>query len=254
MIDLVLTHLNQPWGPPRTLATCLKMTIFMMMQVTKFWQMSCMLVKLVEDFWIGQWIEKHFYIAEQTRRVGFHMHGAICGQVWKTVCFDTTQDVHIYMNEQSSTSFMILFQFPETRPQQSGFLLSLPLLFLLPDLLLHQDTVVSMSPPVCFLAPFVTVASLRKWFYFLISAKSTVWVVCYLPTSCTFVVLQACYVTMAEPADTICLVIDVATICHLVICQLPPLLFRSSSLTPSLNNNPLTLGKSTDQATNKIRI
>ena len=40
---------------------------------------------------------------------------------------------------------------------------------------------------------------------------------------------------------------------NLVICHLLPLLFHSSSLT-SINNNPLTLGKLTDQAKKQIRI
>ena len=34
----------------------------------------------------------------------------------------------------------------------------------------------------------------------------------YLPTSCTFVVFQPCYISMTEPADTIRIVIYVATI------------------------------------------
>ena len=42
------------------------------------------------------------------------------------------------------------------------FLFSLLGLDLLPDLLLHLDAIISMSPPICFLAPFITVASLKQ--------------------------------------------------------------------------------------------
>ena len=67
-----------------------------------------------------------------------------------------------------------------------------------------------MSSPICFLTPFVTVARLKNGFISqdLQRAQSEL---CYLPTPCAFVVLQACYVTVAEPANTICPIINVAT-------------------------------------------
>ena len=35
---------------------------------------------------------------------------------------------------------------------------------------------------------------------------------CYLPTTCTFVVLQVWHVNMAEPADVICILIDTSNV------------------------------------------
>ena len=64
----------------------------------------------------------------------------------------------------------LLFSFPWMIKICDGwsFFISAPFLFslfrlnLLPDLLLHQDTIISMSTPVRFLAPFITIARLNK--------------------------------------------------------------------------------------------
>ena len=52
--------------------------------------------------------------------------------------------------------------FKHTARISSRFLFSLFLLNLLPEILLHLDTIVSMSSPVCSLAPFVAVARLKQ--------------------------------------------------------------------------------------------
>ena len=91
------------------------------------------------------------------------------------------------------------------------FILRLLCFNLLPDLLLHLDTIISMSPPVRFLAPFVAVARLKQKIMRPqdLQKRTEVWY--YLSAACTLVVWQFCYISMAEPADTICIGINLAT-------------------------------------------
>ena len=111
------------------------------------------------------------------------------------------------------------------------FLFSLLGLDLLPDLLLHLDAIISMSPPICFLAPFITVPSLKNRFCQDLEAK----VCSYLSTASTLVVCQVGYISMAEPADAICIVIDLDTAigflsCSTVMSGFPPLFHNLSNL------------------------
>ena len=75
---------------------------------------------------------------------------------------------------------------------------------------IHLDAIITMSPPVCFLAPFVTVARLNQEIK--LHPQRGQRYVCYLSAACTFVVFQVWHVNMAEPADVICILIDTSNV------------------------------------------
>ena len=98
-----------------------------------------------------------------------------------------------------------------------------------------------MSPPVCSLAPFGTVTSLKQK---IMSQDLQLGEESYLPAPSTFVVFQLCYINMAEPADIIRIVIDAATSMgtslsfSIALSCFPPFLQNLSYLFPILWSVP----------------
>ena len=142
----------------------------------------------------------------------------------------------------TNSLFSLLFLFSHSIAIISvTYFFRLPSLYLLPDLLLHLDTIISMSPPVCSLAPFGTVTRLKQK----IMSQDLQWgEKGYLPAPSTFVVFQLCYINMAEPADIIRIVIDAGTSMgtslsfSIALSCFPPFLQNLSYLFPILWSVP----------------
>ena len=82
---------------------------------------------------------------------------------------------------------MIIFTLPLDFAITSPlFLFCLLCLDLFPDLLLHLDAIISVSSPICFLAPFVAVASLKQKVFYLYREQRGVLLPFYILRTCCF--------------------------------------------------------------------